>query len=287
MQMHKRNYLGRLTSLILQAVSISLAAGAHCGAAGATSLYEVAAPVLPSRPTHQEIARLAEFDVVLLIDKSRSMRYDLSRRSDKKGKNEGALEQFVLQFPSAKMSRWEWCREQAADLAEIGKLPDLRVTLFANKFTDFNGVEARQIASIFSGTKPKGGTYIAKAMKSQFAEYFARRKADPDRTKPLLIAVVTDGCPYDKAALAKSIAEATQRMNNREEISVAFLQVGNDPRAPQLLKDLDDNLVNSEAKFDIVSVKPFDELKIKGLARALVEVVGGKRLATPEAQYNL
>ena len=70
--------------------------------------------------------------------------------------------------------------------------------------------------------------------------------------------MITDGEPDDKNAVIREIVSATQRMNRDEELSVSFIQIGNDSGARDFLKFLDDGL--KSAKFDIVDALTSDEM---------------------------
>lgn len=54
-----------------------------------------------------------------------------------------------------------------------------------------------------------------------------------------------------KAATTKVIVNAAARINSQEDLSVSFIQIGDDRSATKFLKFLDDNLRPQGAKFDI------------------------------------
>ena len=65
-------------------------------------------------------------------------------------------------------------------------------------------------------------------------------------------------------------------MTDPKEISVTFLQIGNDAGGELILDQLDQTLVSQNAKYDIVNVRSFTQTRKVGLARALVDVVASR-----------
>lgn len=250
--------------------------------ASASSFYEMRMSWMPPAPEPPDLTRLSKYDVVVLIDKSSSMKFDCYARQSSPG---GETSQ---RTGKPRMSRWEWCREETTTLARdvVETLPEFRLGMFNDEFEEYDHVTPTQVKDMFVRSKPRGGTYIGKAIKSLFSRYFTRRQVEGESTKPLLIAMITDGCPMDRDSFQKAIIEATHKMNRQNEIKLTILQVGNDPRAPKVLNELDQKLTAREAKYDIVSVKTFDEVQGKGLVRALAEAAGQQNtLATPVLQY--
>lgn len=64
------------------------------------------------------------------------------------------------------------------------------------------------------------------------------------------ILVITDGAPNNKQEVARVIRDATMRMNADPELSVSFVQIGNDAAASAYLQELDDRIPG--CRFDIV-----------------------------------
>jgi len=67
---------------------------------------------------------------------------------------------------------------------------------------------------------------------------------------PTTILVITDGVPNDKNAVVQTIKDAANMLQRDEDLSITFVQIGNDAEATKYLIHLDDTL--SGAKFDIV-----------------------------------
>lgn len=234
-----------------------------------------------------EIQRLGTYDLALVIDKSASMTYRLNQKNapvkQVYDESEQALDMATAKDPSESITRWEWCRNQAANLAnQIKKvLPSgLKISMFSNKFNSYSNVDGGKVETLFNEVEPSGGTHVSKVLQHHFDEYFARRDASGGNTKPLLLAMITDGAPEDAYNAKEAIINATKHMKKSDEILVAILQVGNDRRAPKILASLDHDLLEQNAKYDIVEVKSFEEIKRQGLAKTLANLVTRDHVAS-------
>lgn len=235
----------------------------------------------PSRPAFhatvsaQDLARIGNHDVVLIIDKSGSMEEQDCPES--LGNVRGILGLLGLtQNSGGAISRWDWCKEQAYDLARqtSGVLPEgMTVVLFSTDSKVFQHVDIRQVPQIFAMNSPKGTTHETEAIQMVFDDYFKRRDNSNGNVKPLLIAVITDGLPNSPGSVKRAIVQATKRMTRPDEIQMTFLQIGEDQKGEEFVQELAHNLTNQNAQFDIVDCKPFRDLLRTGLVRALVDCI--------------
>jgi len=218
-----------------------------------------------------ELSQLNTHDVVLIIDKSYSMaKLDCGSASLNQQVDQSNLDE----HSTSRLSRWQWCHQQTLDLAEKtrGVMADgITVVLFSHDSIVYNDVDAKTVQTIFSQYKPEGGTKTSVALKTQLDQYFERKQRLGNHAKPLLVAIITDGCPDEPFKLRDAIIDCTQQMTTPNEISITFLQIGNDPDGSKFLQRLNSGL--DKAQFDIVNVIPFTEMRKIGLARALVSVV--------------
>lgn len=229
--------------------------------------------VLSSDISATELSQLSGHDIVLLIDRS----YSMAKKDCLPLSFAPQADSPILDDQSrTPISRWQWCHQQTLDLAKRtqGMMPaGVSVVLFSDQYVVFNSVDAKAIETVFTDYVPKGGTNTTTALKSQLDRYFERRGQLGQGSKPLLIAVITDGCPGDPSKLRYAIIDATRQMKAPDEIIITFLQIGSDSNGRKLLKELDDGLVDRKAQFDIVNVVPFSEMRKIGLARALVDAI--------------
>ncbi len=144
-------------------------------------------------------------------------------------------------------TRWKAAEELTIGLATLaGEVDDDGITLisFGGKVDMVDGVKADAVSSLFSSQSPGGGTPTAEALQAAFDKKFSSNKK-------AIIFVITDGEPNDRAAVGKTIAAASQKLDDASQIRVQFLQVGDDTGAQKFLNELDASIPG--AKFDIVN----------------------------------
>jgi len=108
----------------------------------------------------------------------------------------------------------------------------------------YSNIKTPQDVSIcFEKERPGGTTDLAGVLSAAFQEHFSQPGVQTT------ILVITDGEPNHKGAVVKEIVNASNRLTRDEDLSVSFIQIGNDRAATTFLKALDDDI---KAKFDIV-----------------------------------
>jgi hypothetical protein len=214
---------------------------------------------LPGDLSNKELTVLKLHDVVVMQDRSSSMAED---------------EHVFGNSGWRKTSKWDWCLEQAMSLTrQTESLPNWKMTvvLFSGKYDVFQNVTMSRLPYVYNREGIYVGTRLARPLAEQLQDYFNRRANG--RARPLAIAVITDGKPQDDEKLCELLVQATQLMRDPKEISITFLQVGNDDEGQRKLHKFDRRLVEMGAKYDIVKVKPFYELIQVGLPKALVDSI--------------
>lgn len=210
-----------------------------------------------------EVAQLRGRQVTIVMDRSGSMKTE-----------DCAMPMSFGAFAPRTLSRWDWCLNQTVDLARqtAQVLPQgLTMVFFSGSDSVYHNVRANMIPNLFMQNSPDGGTNLVGALKHQLDDYF--RSQSMGNNQPLVLAVVTDGDPDSPRALKDLIIEATHRMTSPNQITLTFLQVGNDSKGSNLLDELDHELTMKGASFDIVNVTPFGQVMSSGLARSLVNAV--------------
>ncbi len=258
------------------ALSFLVGLGAMVSRADAMAVVVYSQQMHPTPPpvSDQRLSAIADYDVIVFIDASKSMSKTLSGEAHWSPMEAAELPADV----SPSESRWQWCSDQTDSLSQqlhkALKCPadkNLKVVLFNDRFKVFKNVDLSSVPTFFAANRPSGNTNANAALRSQLKEYFAARDQN-ENVKPLLVAMITDGLPDDPFTLRQTIIDATKRMHNPNEIAITFLQVGVDPKATQYLRELDHGL-GSRAKYDIVTSKSFDQLNKSGLALALLDAV--------------
>jgi hypothetical protein len=241
------------------------------GSAGSTNLKSsVQQENRRGELTEVQLKRLASHDIVLMIDRSYSM-----------GTNDCPSSSFLadkLPFPFGvgsdnSTSRWDWCAAQTSHMAkqtERALSNGFTVMLFSGHFDVFPHVNVKQLREIFADNSPGGSTKLEKPLESTFNDYFNRKKSG--RVKPLLVGVITDGCPTHPEFVREEIASITHEMRDPNEITIVFFLIGsNDRKGENFVWDISHNLTSAGAKYNIVRSVPFAECERMGLARALAE----------------
>jgi uncharacterized protein YegL len=264
------------------AIALSLVLGLGSLAQKAEALAVVIfSPPQQSQPapkvSEERLAEIANYDVIVFIDSSRSMSKGLSPETRWSANSSSSA---LPAGMSPTESRWQWCSEQTEGLskqlqsAHNDKLKDhLKVVLFSDNYKVYKNVDLASVPTFFASNHPYGNTNANAALRSQLRDYFEARDQNKEAVRPLLVAIITDGCPDDPLVLRQTIINATNKMQNPNEIAITFLQVGIDPKATKYLRELDECLVGSKAKYDIVTSKSFDQVNQSGLAIALLDAV--------------
>ena len=268
-----KNFSKPAVSGVAIALSLLFGIGNQLPRANAMTV-SIFTPPEQSRPaalSGEAIAEMQNYDVVVLIDSSKSM----SRSVTTDARFCSTINPGVAVTPDGQ-SRWQWCSEQTDILSKQlkNKLKDqLKVVVFSESYKEYQNVDLGSVPTFFISNRPGGMTNATTALRSQFRAFFAARDKQKGEVRPLLVAMITDGAPDDPISLKQVIIDATKKMHKPDEIAITFLQVGVDPKATKYLKDLDDSLVASNARYDIVTSKSFDQLNNSGLAIALLDAV--------------
>lgn len=206
----------------------------------------------------RESRALARYDISVLIDRSGSM----------------TTADCPSPFGMGNISRWDWCKNQTAYLARETNAVARNVTVvpFAADFKRFSQARAADIHGIFQMSTPEGGTNLGDALRNELDTYFYERD-NGRRTRPLLIAVISDGDPSNKSTVKRAIKEATKNMRSPGEIKITFLQVGRERSGTNFLREVDNDLTSQGATVDIVEAHEFDELLHMGLPGALASTI--------------
>ena len=184
------------------------------------------------------IARLTEYDFVVVIDKSGSMAEPVKAGSSR--------------------TRYDAVQESAMTFArDVGKLDSdgIDVVLFSGAgIVSHTGVTADTVKAIFAENQPRGGTPLAEALTE------ALKLAGKSDKKDFII-VLTDGEPNDRESAVKVICDQAKAQANDEDLTILFVQVGDDAAATKFLEYLDDGLQEKfKLPHDIVDVKTVDQV---------------------------
>lgn len=173
-------------------------------------------------------------------------------------------------------SRWESVKETAVAVSrKISEFDPDGITLytFSDRFHRYDNVGPDKVDEIFRKSDPVGSTALHLVLAHAFDDYFKRRDKGQAKANGESFFVVTDGQPDSQAAVITEIVKTTKRVNNPKEISITFLQVGNDSNAQAFLQKLDDELTPAGAKYDIVDTIPVEKLSGKSLTDVITAAI--------------
>lgn len=172
--------------------------------------------------------QLEEYDFILVGDCSSSM-------------NEPAVS-----GNPASPSRWESMQESIKGFVrDVSKLDSDGIDFveLGGQKRSYRGVTADNVVAMLATLVPRGSTPLADALTDALKLAGKSDKKD-------FICVYTDGVPDDKDAVVKVIRDQANKQVTDDELTILFIQVGDDPQATKYLKMLDDDLKG--AKWDIV-----------------------------------
>ena len=191
------------------------------------------------------MAQITDFDYVVLIDASGSMAHV---------------------DPGQKVTRFERTKESVIGLvSELGAVDEDGIdviTFGGESIIHTAGVKTPADVQSAFNRRVAGGTPTAEALAKAFE---IAGKSD----KPDFVIVITDGDPNNRQAVKDVIIKQANSQNADGDLTVLFIQIGDDAAAGQFLTQLDDDLVG--AKFDIVDKKTQAEADAYPTLAALIE----------------
>eukprot|EP01062_Namystynia_karyoxenos_P022467 TRINITY_DN1862_c0_g1_i2.p1 TRINITY_DN1862_c0_g1~~TRINITY_DN1862_c0_g1_i2.p1 ORF type:complete len:428 (+),score=204.02 TRINITY_DN1862_c0_g1_i2:118-1284(+) len=125
--------------------------------------------------------------------------------------------------------------------------------------------DAGALSAMVGAREPGGPCYMGHALDCAFREAFTRGFA-----KPCSILVITAGRPDDYQQLIQNITQAAQNVQKDSDLTVTFVQVGDDQWATDYLKYLDDNLKATSASGEEIDI--VDTVKDEDIKAAVGEV---------------
>jgi hypothetical protein len=140
-------------------------------------------------------------------------------------------------------------------------------------FQQYKSVMPDKLREVMAAHYPPQKLDLRGVLKNALDDYFARKAAKQSKPNGEIIIVLIDGEPSDRMEIAKVIVEASEKLDNHQELGISFVQVGEDILARGFLKALDDDLIMAGAKFDIVDTKIVKELQTHSLIEFLLDIV--------------
>jgi len=130
---------------------------------------------------------------------------------------------------------------------------------------DANGLE-----DLVTAVEPKGECHMGATMDVVLKEAFARGF---DST-PTSVLVLTAGCPDDSEILTTTLEEAAKKVDKDSDLTVTFVQVGDDEGAEKYLAHLDTELTTISAGGEEIDI--VDTVKDEDIQKAVTELKENK-----------
>jgi len=160
--------------------------------------------------------------------------------------------------------RWKEAKEALFHIAPfVCKADPDGITLyfFSNNYEKYRNItNAKKVEKICKREGPGGASLMAKPLKAAFDEHFSK----PGKQTTIL--VITDGKPNDKEDVEKEIKKAAGMVQSEEELSLTFIQIGDDEEATEYLQYLDDDIACAT---DIVDTISCAKMKETGFAKLI------------------
>ncbi|KAF9226923.1 hypothetical protein BS17DRAFT_728914 [Gyrodon lividus] len=218
----------------------------------------------PIRPESRENAleTLRQYDTVIIMDDSGSM---------------------------TQAGRWQQACEALCGLSQIAASYDrdgIDIHFLNDRKQAIGVKDSENIRQLFKHVKPQGWTPIGYKLDLLVGDYIGKlekasrrqNKGDPlalKQIKPINFIVITDGAPTDEpldsiVALARRLDRGNYPLG---QVGLQFVQIGDDKKATEFLRELDDDLSGSHGVRDIVDTTPY--LGIDLTAEMLVKILLG------------
>ncbi|MEO1431104.1 MAG: VWA domain-containing protein [Cyanobacteria bacterium J06633_8] len=170
-------------------------------------------------------------------------------------------------------TRWTAAQKYTLALAKKCEQLDtdgITVYMFAENFQRYDFVTSSKVEQIFEENKPQGGANLLTVLQDAINSYFQRKANGKTKSSGETILVVTDGVSSNRIGISQAIINASQKMDNNQELGISFIQVGYEPHISKAIKSWDDELQGLGAKFDIVNSVTLDEIDEMTMTQILI-----------------
>lgn len=215
---------------------------------------------------HKDILHFLKYlDVVIIVDDSGSMRN--------------------RDFPPDP-TRWDEAKTAVASLAPECVQRDsdgIEIRFLNNRSNDAKGLDSEEKVMERFNFTPQGGTPLREVLHKYLHVEYLPKLGGQVYVKPVIILVVTDGEPTGpngeikgaQEAVKTCLADAIKKLRSKKgikqfQLGIQFFQVGQNEASTRFLRDLDNNLAESEGipeDWDLIDTCTFDESVIDKMKR--------------------
>ena len=173
--------------------------------------------------------------------------------------------------------RWQQAHTQILEIAEqCHALAAKGLTVYCNSeetFRSHQDVNVENFQSLMDAAPAPAQLSLAPVLQTVFEQYFTEKAAGQQANNGEIILILIDNEPTDRLAIAKQIVAASQKLEHNHEIGIGWIQVGDDSITKGFLVNLDNNLREKGAKFDIVDHKSIQQIATDNLSSFLMGVL--------------
>ncbi|CAG8259116.1 unnamed protein product [Penicillium olsonii] len=227
---------------------------------------EISSPQTETEPEESQYAFLRDFDTVFLVDDSSSMQGPRWREA---ADAIAAIAPICTQYDSDGIDIYFLNHRRSSPPQSAWRQP----TYQPDQDGYHHITTAQQVQAIFHSVRPSGSTMVGTRLSDILEPYLCRVEAmhaakkargyvDPDvRVKPINIITITDGEFTDDAEGV--IVKTARKLDGPTcdaipwQVGIQFFQIGNDARARDFLRQLDDDLKAGLQMRDIVDTVPW------------------------------
>ena len=123
--------------------------------------------------------------------------------------------------------------------------------------------DTKGLEVMVTAQEPKGPCKMGHAIDVVLKEAFEKKR-------PCTILVLTAGRPDDYEELSQSLAAAAKRVKSERDLTITFVQVGDDEWATNYLRHLDNNLTTTNSDGMVIDI--VDSVKDEDIKAALKEI---------------
>jgi hypothetical protein len=130
--------------------------------------------------------------------------------------------------------------------------------------------DCKGLEGLVTAVDPKGDCQMGCALDFVLKEAFERGF----EARPCSILVLTAGRPDDHEELSQKLAEAATKVKNSKDLTITFVQVGDDEWAEKYLNHLDTELTTTSADGEVIDI--VDTIKDEDVKKAIGEIKENK-----------
>jgi len=150
-------------------------------------------------------------------------------------------------------SNWKQAQEAVEKIAPFASVDGITLFFFSSGHpTKYEKVlTTQQVQDLFKQEKPHGWTDLDAVLQMALNDHFEKKQTTT-------VLIITDGKADQPENVKNTLIDAASRVKSDSDLSISFIQVGNNEEATHFLKFLDDGL---RSTYDIVDTLSFAKMK--------------------------